>query len=419
MYLKKFIVKGLFKIYDHTISFPPLDTKSQSASTIMIHGENGIGKTTILKMIEGVLRLKFDVYRKVPFKSSELQFSNNKKITIQPKYEKDKLIFLHIKYDDVEVKLDPEKIGPLNEKEEPKQNSFIKKYNEETNEIAFDLIDTKRLLIHMQNEIEENKNQEKNKLLQNAKNHLKRSNDNIDDLSGKVKRFIRNSQINYRRYFHTQEPELFEKLMGALETIEKTEYNEKDLIDKLKAISQKDEKYETSRIGLSKENFVLSKIQATIKKSKASDNKNVQLAILNSYIEVLETSQNERILIANRLLTFERLVNSFFKNKTIAVSVKEGLTITTKSGDLITEFELSSGEFHLLYLMVSALITKRLGTVIAIDEPEISLHIKWQRKLMSSLIECSSNANPQFIIATHSPDVISSFENDLKTKELL
>ena len=44
--------------------------------------------------------------------------------------------------------------------------------------------------------------------------------------------------------------------------------------------------------------------------------------------------------------------------------------------------------------MVEALITRRRGTVIAIDEPEMSMHIAWQRKLIPNLLRCASNAAP-------------------------
>ena len=62
----------------------------------------------------------------------------------------------------------------------------------------------------------------------------------------------------------------------------------------------------------------------------------------------------------------------------------------------------------LLFLMVAALVTRRRGTVIAIDEPEMSMHIAWQRKLIPALVECASNAEPLFIFATHSPDLAAS-----------
>jgi predicted ATPase len=63
--------------------------------------------------------------------------------------------------------------------------------------------------------------------------------------------------------------------------------------------------------------------------------------------------------------------------------------------------------------MVAALVTKRRGTVIAIDEPEMSMHIAWQRKLVDALLRCASNASPQFIFATHAPDIVAEHRESL------
>ena len=51
--------------------------------------------------------------------------------------------------------------------------------------------------------------------------------------------------------------------------------------------------------------------------------------------------------------------------------------------------------------------------MIAIDEPEMSMHLKWQRKLIRALIECASKAEPQFVFATHSPDIAADYNNEM------
>jgi predicted ATP-binding protein involved in virulence len=39
----------------------------------------------------------------------------------------------------------------------------------------------------------------------------------------------------------------------------------------------------------------------------------------------------------------------------------------------------------------------------------MSMHLKWQRQLVRALIECASNAQPQFVFATHSPDIAAEY----------
>ena len=108
-------------------------------------------------------------------------------------------------------------------------------------------------------------------------------------------------------------------------------------------------------------------------------------------------------------------MGEFFHDKTISISPRTGLAIKTDPPEkrFLKEQQLSTGEYHLLYLMVAALVTQRRGTVLAIDEPEMSMHLAWQRKLIRALFECASKAEPQFIFATHSPDVAADFPDSL------
>lgn len=66
---------------------------------------------------------------------------------------------------------------------------------------------------------------------------------------------------------------------------------------------------------------------------------------------------------------------------------------------------LSSGEKQMLgFLCYNAWINE---SIFLIDEPEISLHIDWQRCLFQYLL--SQQTNNQFIVATHSPCIYAQF----------
>jgi predicted ATP-binding protein involved in virulence len=47
------------------------------------------------------------------------------------------------------------------------------------------------------------------------------------------------------------------------------------------------------------------------------------------------------------------------------------------------------------------------GGVVLIDEPELSLHVSWQRALLSTLI--SGDKHIQYLVATHSPMIVSEY----------
>jgi predicted ATPase len=70
----------------------------------------------------------------------------------------------------------------------------------------------------------------------------------------------------------------------------------------------------------------------------------------------------------------------------------------------INAYQLSSGEKQLLVILLTVLVQDNKPAILLMDEPEISLHIEWQRKLVQYIREL--NPNVQIIIATHSPDII-------------
>ena len=70
----------------------------------------------------------------------------------------------------------------------------------------------------------------------------------------------------------------------------------------------------------------------------------------------------------------------------------------------ITPFQLSSGEKQLLIILLTVLIQDNKPSILFMDEPEISLHIEWQKKIIKYIRELNPNA--QVIIATHSPAII-------------
>lgn len=63
--------------------------------------------------------------------------------------------------------------------------------------------------------------------------------------------------------------------------------------------------------------------------------------------------------------------------------------------------DLSSGERHILTFLTLVLFQGRERNFLIIDEPEISLNIKWQRELMGLLNSLAPNT--QIIVASHSP----------------
>jgi predicted ATPase len=165
----------------------------------------------------------------------------------------------------------------------------------------------------------------------------------------------------------------------------------------------------SSRLGLRSDRWDYDRLTKIINRDQLDSH---ALTVLSTYVDFLTSRSQARELVAERLITFENVMSEFLLDKRVRVSGKRGFEI--RSGDsLLNETQLSSGEFQLLYLMVAALTTRRTGTVLAIDEPEISMHISWQRKLVRNLIKCASRAAPQIVLATHSPEVATEFSGNM------
>lgn len=78
--------------------------------------------------------------------------------------------------------------------------------------------------------------------------------------------------------------------------------------------------------------------------------------------------------------------------------------------------QLSSGEKQLLIILIHCLVVGGVENIVFWDEPEISLHIDWQRVLIRKAREL--NPKGQFIIATHSPSLIyEGWENKVVNME--
>ena len=73
--------------------------------------------------------------------------------------------------------------------------------------------------------------------------------------------------------------------------------------------------------------------------------------------------------------------------------------------------QLSSGEKQLLILLTETLLQKGQPFVFLADEPEISLHIEWQAKIVSSIKELNQQA--QVIVATHSVEIAGGWKKNI------
>ena len=115
--------------------------------------------------------------------------------------------------------------------------------------------------------------------------------------------------------------------------------------------------------------------------------------------------------IVNSFLNDETTVNSFLNKKSVKVDESGVLKIESSSTSNLNPYLLSSGEKQILILLTEALLRAYEPVVYIADEPELSLHVVWQEKLLESLVSLSEQI--QVIVATHSPDIVGRFKDSV------
>ena len=114
-----------------------------------------------------------------------------------------------------------------------------------------------------------------------------------------------------------------------------------------------------------------------------------------------------------KLELFRSFLNEHFVGKNVRTRADEGLSFVLANGDLLRPSRLSSGEQQMLVLAYQLLFETPKGTLLLIDEPEISLHVGWQRSFVDDITAMGRPQGINFLLATHSPTLIGGRE-DLK-----
>jgi predicted ATPase len=419
MQLAEFEVLGLFGRYDHRIKFPGSEPGESRPSLVILHGPNGVGKTTILRMIDGCMQLDFDVFRQNPFKSATLKFNDGKAIQVTPSMKGKRKASLEVVFEKHTVSLHPSHSGPAKDADVTKVDKFREDFQNTRRSLTFEFVDAARIVRQRPPQEEDATGMrawQEMMILRERQGESSRAllpPDRVLSLAEKVGRFINDAQVNHRRFFASSGTDLFAQILERLTGNADSKLEVEALLERLKNIERQDKHFK--EYGIEVDNWSLKSIHAQMENTSNSPANDQAVVALGAFVEMLESRTAERSLLANRLEIFTRVIGDFFHDKTVSVSPRAGLLIKTNPPEKRTlkEHQLSTGEYHLLYLMVAALVTQRRGTVLAIDEPEMSMHLAWQRKLISGLFQCASKAEPQFIFATHSPDVAADFPDAL------
>ena len=133
-----------------------------------------------------------------------------------------------------------------------------------------------------------------------------------------------------------------------------------------------------------------------------------QVNIGNRIIAVLQSGEPDAAekaqLISEPKRKFQDMMDSLFADTGKRLVRSQNDIAFSQIGEQLTPYQLSSGEKQMLVILLTVLIEDRQPYVLFMDEPEVSLHVDWQQRLIDLILEL--NPDVQIILTTHSPAVI-------------
>ncbi len=130
-----------------------------------------------------------------------------------------------------------------------------------------------------------------------------------------------------------------------------------------------------------------------------------QVNIGNRIIAELQAGRTEAAQqLSEKKTRFQDIVDDLFAETGKRIVRTENEIRFTQIGETLMPYQLSSGEKQMLAILLTVLVEDNQPYVLFMDEPEVSLHIEWQKRLIDLCREL--NPNVQIILTTHSPAVV-------------
>lgn len=120
--------------------------------------------------------------------------------------------------------------------------------------------------------------------------------------------------------------------------------------------------------------------------------------------ELQQGNMNAAQQLSEKKRRFQDIVDELFRETGKNIVRTENEIRFTQIGEVLLPYQLSSGEKQILAILLTVLVEDDLPYVLFMDEPEVSLHIEWQKRLIDLCLEL--NPNVQIILTTHSPAVV-------------
>ncbi|MGK7941793.1 MAG: AAA family ATPase [Crocosphaera sp.] len=217
----------------------------------------------------------------------------------------------------------------------------------------------------------------------------------------------------------------FIKFSKAISQSSDTDNNKKDPEEIIKEITELSEKLKNSpfQVNFDNSDNVYGKLIEQLQSFESDPQyKTIASRVLSVYKDSLQKRLDAQTQAYSSIETYLESVNEFLDRKQLKIGYTSSPQSRSKLGVKIGEEKalnslqvLSSGERQVVGLIYAASHMTD-GRIVLIDEPEISLHIDWQRKLLPEMLK--QLGEKQLIICTHSPVIASRYRDKMIKLEL-
>ena len=422
--LQRVEVDGLFGIYDHRIDLNLRDRVT------LLHGQNGVGKTTVLQMINALLRNDFTYFSRIPFTRFLLIFKDSSSLELMPidsnteKYMGSLTLVRgggEKKSDDIELQSDAEFLAAQTDYLKPHggiENTWIDIRDGEV------LTDDEILSRYGRRKRKHPRRQNLSWLdefLQNADTHLIEAQrlvrthfdstswpnfgpgpyrhptmaSSVVECSRDFRRRLDLTMAAYGRQAQTLDQSFPQRLISITDELAIHEIQ-----TRMETLTRKTGDYK--KIGILDETAT-----HPFDIGSLGDLDHTQARVMTLYLQDTERKLGVLDDLANRTRLLLKNVNDKFRHKIILLDREEGLVAQGDGDKKLSLRSLSSGEQHELVLHYDLLFKTQSNTIVLIDEPEISLHVAWQKNFLPDLMEIVKISSFDVVVATHSPYIVS------------
>lgn len=389
--MKGIRIKGLFGRFDYNIELA-------EGSTTILTGPNGFGKSTILQCINAVSNSDLEFFMKLDFKEIEILMPDAEENLRIIKCQDNLLVN--------DEKISQHDIIALKKSRMRDHTSYILdpssgKISEKIEEIAVrgeNIIS--QIIYSMCQKIGEIRFIKEQRLIQEEQPSIRQRNpwdeprrrviQIVDQIPAELMSQIRKASQAYSKVANDLDSTFPQRLFNERNKISEEQFNQK--LAAMQKKMEKLQKYGISNIGK------LGTVQFNEEDARA----------LKVYFEDFDEKYKPYESLIEKLDMFTEVVNHKFLFKKMKISEK-GLAVLDEDNlkKELTLSRLSSGEKETIVLFYQLLFEVPDGVTLLIDEPEISLHVAWQREFAEDIKTVVESKKITALIATHSPQFIN------------